>query len=96
VERPRPRPARNSRTKIREYEDGKISAPGTVTVKDVITDWLAYGHASRSEATKAKCRYLCEGHIVPELGARKIRDPVARNIDKWLDLKAKTELANAA
>ena len=76
------------RARIRDYEDGKISAPQTLTVKDVIAYWLAYGLAGRSQATKDKCRYLCDLHIVPDLGARKIRDLSARDIDRWLHLKA--------
>jgi hypothetical protein len=37
-----------------------------------------------------KCTILCRTHIIPSLGASKLRDLSASNVDRWLETKAKT------
>jgi hypothetical protein len=36
-----------------------------------------------------KYGYLCRGHIIPELGARKLARLSADDVDRWLQAKAK-------
>jgi hypothetical protein len=59
-------------------------------VRDVVEDWLAYGLGSQSPSTVAKYRHLCEKHIFPLLGERRIRDLKASEVDRWLNDRART------
>ena len=54
------------------------------TVAMAVTDWLDYGLTNRETATRDKYRMLCEKHVVPLLGARKLRDLKATEVDAWL------------
>ena len=49
-----------------------------------VEDWLAYGLANRSAATVSKYQILCAKHIIPMLGARRLRDLTAREVEDWL------------
>jgi integrase len=75
---------------IRDYEDGLAIAPHNYTVADAVRDWLRYGLSGRSRATVEKCTILANTHIIPALGARKLRDLSADDIDQWLMEKAAT------
>ena len=77
------------RERIREYEDGLALAHTDLTVADAVKDWLAYGLTDCANATREKYGYLCSGHITPDLGARKLRELSARDVDRWLAVKAK-------
>ncbi|MEJ3745198.1 site-specific integrase [Actinomycetes bacterium KLBMP 9797] len=80
---------------MRDHEDGLAMAHGS-TVADAVNDWLAYGLPGRSQNTIDKYGYLCRGHIIPDLGARKLHDRnkrhelSAEDVDRWLTEKAKT------
>ncbi|MFD9904536.1 tyrosine recombinase XerC [Streptomyces sp. NPDC059063] len=75
---------------LRDYEDGLAIAPTGYTVKDAVTDWLAYGLPGRDEnSTLGTCKSLCKCHVIPDLGARKLRDLSADDVDRWLEEKAK-------
>lgn len=76
------------REKIRDYEDGLAIAEHHYTVTEAITDWLTYGLNGRSDRTKTKCEILCRTHIIPALGARKLRELRAQDVDRWLADKA--------
>ncbi|MFC6015523.1 tyrosine recombinase XerC [Plantactinospora solaniradicis] len=74
---------------LRDHEDGLTVAPQGFTVAQAVTDWLSYGLSGVAKGTADKCGYLCRGHIIPDLGARKLRDLSAEDIDRWLADKAK-------
>ncbi|WP_326564250.1 site-specific integrase [Micromonospora peucetia] len=76
------------REKIRDYEDGLALVQDGHTVADALTDWLAYGLSSQSESTKANYTTLVRSHIISDLGARKLRDLSATDVDRWLMGKA--------
>ena len=78
------------RERIREYEDGLALAQNTITVADAVEDWLAYGLIGRARSTIDKYGFLCRGHIIPIIGARKLRDLTAADVDRWLAAKAAT------
>ena len=59
------------------------------TIADAVTDWLTYGLSGRASATREKCAHLCRAHLLPDLGARKLRDLTAQDVDRWLADKAK-------
>lgn len=69
---------------IREYEDGLIIGGYGYTVADAVSDWLAFGLSGRDSNTITKCTILANTHIMPALGARKLRDLSADDIDRWL------------
>lgn len=75
---------------IRDYEDGLAIGPHNYTVADAVRDWLSYGLRGRSRATVEKCTILANTHIIPALGARKLRDLSADDVDQWLMEKAMT------
>jgi integrase len=74
---------------MRDHDDGLAITPHNVTVADAVNDWLAYGLPGRSKNTVDKYGYLCRGHILPDIGARKLRDLSAEDVDRWLEEKAK-------
>ena len=69
---------------IRDYEDGLVIGAYGYTVADAVQDWLAFGLSGRDGNTITKCTILANTHIVPALGARKLRDLSADDIDTWL------------
>ncbi|MEU5378485.1 tyrosine-type recombinase/integrase [Streptomyces sp. NPDC005968] len=75
---------------LRDHEDGLAIAPTGYTVADAVNDWLAYGLASRDPRTVEKCTTMSLKHVIPALGARKLRDLSAEDVDRWLAAKAKT------
>ncbi|WP_433208084.1 site-specific integrase [Dactylosporangium sp. CS-047395] len=74
---------------LRDYEDGLAVGPLNFTVKDAVKDWLAYGLNGRATSTVTQITQLCERHVIPDLGARKLRDLSASDVDRWLAAKAK-------
>lgn len=75
---------------LRDHEDGLAIASTSYTVTDAVTDWLDFGLGGQTAATKGKYRSLATVHVIPALGARRLRDLSADDIDRWLAGKAKT------
>ena len=73
---------------LRDYEDGLAIAPADYTVARAVNDWLAYGLAGRDVGTLKTAEILCRMHVLPSLGARKLRDLSADDVDRWLGAKA--------
>ncbi|HUN33750.1 MAG TPA: tyrosine-type recombinase/integrase [Trebonia sp.] len=83
---------RKLREIIREDEDGTAATNGkgkASTVADAVRDWLKFGLAGRDTATVTKCTILADTHIIPALGARKLRELSADDVDRWLADRAK-------
>lgn len=74
---------------LRDAEDGLAIAPAAYTVAHAVNDWLAYGLAGLDQDTVVKYTILCESHVIPALGARKLRDLSADEVDGWLAAKAR-------
>ncbi len=74
---------------LRDSDDGLVLTADSFTVGQAVNDWLAHGLTSRDPATVANAVILSRTHIIPALGARKLRDLTARDVDKWLADKAK-------
>ena len=85
---------RKLREMIRDYEDGQVTDGHAYTVAQAVRDWLQFGLVGRDEDTIAKCTILANTHIIPALGARKLRDLSADEVDRWLADKAKTLSTN--
>ncbi|WP_086685127.1 tyrosine-type recombinase/integrase [Streptomyces pseudogriseolus] len=75
---------------LRDHEDGLAIAPTNYTVEDAVTDWLTYGLAGLDPRTVETTTLLSQKHVIPSLGARKLRDLSAEELDRWLAAKAKT------
>jgi integrase len=75
---------------LRDYADGLAIAPTDYTVCDAVSAWLAYGLNGRDEATVAACENMCRIHVLPALGARRLRDLSAEEVDRWLGMKSRT------
>ncbi|MEU7860302.1 tyrosine-type recombinase/integrase [Nonomuraea sp. NPDC049141] len=75
---------------VRDYEDGLAIAPADYTVERAVTDWLTYGLSGCDASTVESYRSLCNKHVIPALGKRKLRDLSAEDVDKWLATKSKT------
>ncbi|WP_432535288.1 site-specific integrase [Kineococcus arenarius] len=75
---------------LRDHDDGLAIAPSDYTVAQAVEDWLAYGLHGRSETTVVTNQILARTHVIPELGARKLRDLSAEDVDRWLARKAET------
>jgi len=72
----------------RDHEDGLAIAPADYRVRDAVNEWLDYGLANREQATIDKCHSLCKNHVLPSLGAPRLRELTAGDVDKWLAEKA--------
>jgi integrase len=73
---------------LRDYEDGLAIAPTDYTVAHAVRDWLTFGLTGRSEKTVVTNTILCNTHVIPCLGARRLRDLSAEDVDRWLATKA--------
>lgn len=69
---------------MRDHADGVLLQTNNLTVADAVDDWLAYGLAGRAESTKENRRIMLETHVTPLLGARRLRDLTAEDVDRWL------------
>lgn len=85
---------RKLREIIRDYEDGQTSKGRDTTVKAVVLDWLEFGQSGKDKDTLVKNQSLAKNHIIPALGARKLRELSADDVDRWLADKAKTLSTN--
>jgi integrase len=69
---------------VEELEAGLKPAEG-YTVKDAVTDWLVKGLKGRDENTLTANRILAEQHVIPLIGATKLKELTADDVDEWLD-----------
>lgn len=83
--------AKNTLKKLlRDHDDGLAIASHNYTVADAVKDWLDHGVGGRGASTLQTQRILAEKHVVADLGARKLRDLSAEDVDRWLADKAGT------
>lgn len=78
------------RALLRDHRDGLALGQDGYTVRQAVEDWLAYGLTRDTGSTITKYRYLCDKHITPFLGARRLRDLSATEVDAWLADLSKT------
>ena len=69
---------------MRDHADGLLAEAGNYTVADAVDDWFTYGLGGRAERTKENRKIMVETHIKSHLGARKLQDLTAEDVDKWL------------
>jgi hypothetical protein len=74
---------------VRDYEDGLLVSSTGHTVADAVRNRLEFGLNGRGSATVDKYTILANKHIIPALGARKLVDLTADDVDRWLAGKPK-------
>lgn len=74
---------------VRDHEDGIAAAPRAYTVAQAVTDWLEHGLGGRDANTVETRRILARQHVIPDLGARKLGELSAEDVDRWLADKAR-------
>jgi integrase len=76
---------------LRDHEDGLSLAAGNgYTVAHALNDWLANYELSGHDANTIRTvRGLVDKHIVPDLGARRLVDLSADDVDRWISGKSK-------
>lgn len=62
-----------------------IDASDSYTVADAANDWLAKGLKGRDEHTVTANRILAEQHVIPLIGATKLKELTADDVDEWLE-----------
>ncbi|TYB42591.1 site-specific integrase, partial [Microbispora tritici] len=72
---------------LRDYEDGLAIAPTNYTVADAVNYWMDNGLQGRDASTVAMYRTYVRTHVIPCLGARKLRELSVEDIDRWLQSK---------
>lgn len=73
---------------LRDHEDGLAHGQHNYTVGEAVTYWLRFGLRGRAASTVENYRNLAEQHIIPALGARKLRELTAEDVDAWLEVKS--------
>ncbi|XVQ08124.1 tyrosine-type recombinase/integrase [Spirillospora sp. CA-255316] len=74
--------------KLRDRDDGLPSEDTRYTVAQAVENWLQHGLHGRNPKTVETKRILANRHIISELGARKLRELSADDVDEWLACKA--------
>jgi integrase len=70
---------------VADREAGLKPTPG-YTVADAVDDWLAKGLKGRDDNTVTTNRILAEQHLIPLIGAIKLKEELtADDVDEWLD-----------
>jgi integrase len=69
----------------RELDDGLPVTPHAYKVKEAVNAFLKYGLRRRSTETVKNYTYLADGHIIPGLGERNLRELSAEEVDDWLE-----------
>jgi integrase len=69
---------------LRDQADGVTAINTSTTVRQAVDDWLTYGLPRRSRATVEKYTILAATHIYRPIGARRLRDLSAADVDRWL------------
>ncbi|WP_129782874.1 site-specific integrase [Promicromonospora panici] len=72
------------RKKVKAHEAGLVAGSDRYTVKDAVTDWLTYGQGKAGDSTWKGYRFICNRHLLPVLGGRKLKDLTAQEVEKWL------------
>jgi integrase len=73
---------------LRDLEED-VTEDRKYTVAQAVQDFLQFGLPRRSTGTVDKLTTLANTHIIPGLGARKVRELTAEDVDRWLASKAK-------
>ncbi|GII96875.1 site-specific integrase [Sinosporangium siamense] len=74
---------------IRDYEDGLALTSSNETVAEAVRYWLEHGLKGRGDSTVILYTGFANNHVIPAIGARKLKDLSVEDIDRWLAGKAR-------
>jgi integrase len=77
--------------KLREVVDdleAGVTATENYTVADAVNDFLDQGVKGKSTETAGNYRSLAGHHLIPHIGATKLKKLTADQLDTWLDARA--------
>jgi integrase len=69
---------------LRAEAERGVETSARYTVAEAVRDWLGRGLTGRDESTVTKNRILADTHVIPLLGAVKLRELTADHVDDWL------------
>jgi integrase len=70
---------------LRDHEDGLAVASHNYTVADAVNYWHeVFAKSDRADKTVDMYRWYIDNHIIPGLGARKLRELTVEDVEKWL------------
>lgn len=93
----KPRPKVYGRTKgdvrdgLKELRDelkSGVRSAAKYTVREAVQKWLDVGLKDKDPATVEKYRTLADKHIIPKIGAAKLRELDSDELDDWLEDRA--------
>ncbi|MBO0845950.1 MAG: site-specific integrase [Nocardioides sp.] len=70
--------------RVKAYQAGLTVRSEHYTVRQAVEDWLDHGQGDIDESTQKRNRIMCETHIVPKVGGRKLQQLRPDEIDAWL------------
>lgn len=70
--------------KLKEVENRAALDSKGYTVGQAVRDWFAYGLHTKGATTVKNLRSLADNHVIPAVGARKLRELSADDVDEWL------------
>ncbi|MFH8793305.1 tyrosine recombinase XerC [Streptomyces sp. NPDC017941] len=63
-------------------------APASYTVAQAVNDWIAQGLKGKEATSIGTYRSLADNHVIPYLGAARLKDLEADDVDEWLEGRA--------
>jgi site-specific recombinase XerD len=73
---------------VDDLESGVTTGDGGYTVEQAVDDFLAHGMKGKAKNTIDGYRSISENHLVPFLGAAKLKQLSADDLDRWMDDRA--------
>jgi integrase len=70
--------------RVKAYEAGLAVRSEHIRIKQAVEDWLEHGQGDVDKATRERNQSLCETHIIPKLGGRKLQELRPDEVDAWL------------
>ena len=73
---------------VDDLEEG-IATAADYTVQDAVTEFLDQGMKGKAKTTIDNYRSMADSHLIPQLGAARLKKLTADELDKWMDERAK-------
>lgn len=70
--------------RVKAYEAGLAVHSEHYRIGQAVEDWLEHGQGDVDDATRERNRIMCETHIIPKLGGRKLQELRPDEVDAWL------------
>ena len=77
--------------KLRQAADdleAGIKTDDKYSVKDAVNDFLDQGMKGKASGTVGNYRSLADNNLIPQIGAAKLKELTADDLDKWMDERA--------